>query len=722
MSFDSELVQQSPGRLRHLFTVNRRDLLKLFGAGLVVCAVDASAVQESGGRPRSQEEERIPHDIASWIHIGEDNNVTVFTGKAEMGQNIRTSLAQQVAEELHVPVDSITMVMADTELCPFDMGTFGSRTTPQMGTELRNISAAAREMLIDMAAQRLGGDRNQLAVANGVVTNNATRQSLKFGELLHGRQLVEMIPDDPPLIAAEKWTVAGKAVPKVDGYDFVSGKHKYTSDIVRPGMLHGKVVRPAAYSATLSSLDAAGAQGMAGVKLVHDGDFVGVVAPDATTAARAAKLVKGEWKAPEQISEKQLYDYLREKPANPGQHPGREAGERANMHEKGSFETGMASAEKKIESTYKVAYIQHAPLEPRAAVAEWNGDKLTVWTGTQRPFAVRDELVQAFHLPETSVRVIVPDTGSGYGGKHTGEAAVECARLAKAAGAAVKLQWTREEEFTWAYFRPAGIIDVKAGAKSDGTLVAWEFHNYNSGPSAITTPYDVPNQRIEFHPRQNPPLRQGSYRALAATANHFARESAMDEIAHAAGVDPLQFRLKHISDPRLQAVFETAAKRFGWGQQKATSERGFGIAGGFEKGGYVATCAEVAVDPAGRTVRITRVVEAWDCGPIVNPNGLNNQIEGAIVQGIGGALFENVHFAGGRVLNARFASYRVPRFRDLPKIEVELIDRRDEKPLGAGETPIVGIAPAVANAIFSATGMRLRSLPLVPNGIPAAGG
>ncbi len=721
MSFDSELLQQTPNRLPHSFTVNRRELLKLFGAGLMVCAVDARALQESGSGRRNPEQERIPHDVASWIHIAEDNKVTVFTGKAEMGQNIRTSLAQQVSEELHVPVDTITMVMADTELCPFDMGTFGSRTTPQMGTELRNIAATAREMLVDMAASKLGGNRNQLVAANGAVTNNATRQSIRYGELLNRRQLVQMIPDDPPLISPEKWTIAGKAVPKVDGREFVIGEHKYASDISRPGMVYGKVVRPSAYHATLASLDADEAQHTSGVTVVHDGDFVGVVAPDPTSAARAANTIKAEWKAPQQISEKELYSYLREKPANQGQQAGGEGGVRANVHEKGSFDSAFGSADKKIEATYTVAYIQHAPLEPRAAVAEWNGDKLTVWTGTQRPFAVRDELVQAFHLPEQNVRVIVPDTGSAYGGKHTGEAAVECARLAKAAGKPVKLQWTREEEFTWAYFRPAGVIDVKAGARSDGSLVAWEFHNYNSGPAAINTPYDIPNQRIQFHPTENPPLRQGSYRSLAAAANHFARESAMDEAAHALGVDPLEFRLKHISDPRLRAVFENAAKRFEWGQQKPKPERGFGLAGGFEKGGYVATCAEVAVDPASRAVRVVRVVEAWDCGPVVNPNGLRNQIEGAIIQGMGGALFEDVHFAEGRVLNPRFALYRVPRFRDMPKIEVELIDRKDVKPFGAGETPIVGIAPAVGNAIFSATGIRLRSLPMVLQGLPEIG-
>lgn len=722
MSFASELLQQTPDPLPHSFLVNRRELLKLFSAGLMVCAVDSRALQESGRGRQNPEQERVPHDVASWIHIAEDNKVTVFTGKAEMGQNIRTSLAQQVAEELHVPLDTIAMVMADTALCPFDLGTFGSRTTPQMGTELRNIAATAREMLIDMAAGRLGSNRNQLIAANGTVTNGATRQSVRYGELLNGRQLVQMIPDDPALIPPEKWTVAGKDVPKADGREFVTGQHKYSSDISRPEMLYGKVVRPSAYHATLTSLDADEAQHTSGVTVVHDGDFVGVVAPDSTSASRVARTMKAEWKAPQQISEKELYNYIREKPANRAQHAGGEGRDRANLHEKGSFDNAFASAEKKIKATYTVAYIQHAPLEPRAAVAEWNGEKLTVWTGTQRPFAVRDELMQAFHLPEQSVRVIVPDTGSAYGGKHTGEAAVECARLAKAAGKPVKLQWTREEEFTWAYFRPAGVIEVTAGARGDGSLVAWEFHNFNSGPAAINTPYDVPNQRIEFHPTENPPLRQGSYRSLAAAANHFARESAMDEVAHALDLDPLEFRLKHISDTRLRAVFEAAAKRFGWGLQKPRPQRGFGIAGGFEKGGYVATCAEVAVDQASRAVRVVRVVEAWDCGPIVNPNGLKNQIEGAIMQGLGGALFEDVHFGEGRVFNPRFALYRVPRFRDMPKIEVELIDRKDTKPFGAGETPIVGIAPAVGNAIFSATRIRLRALPMIPQGLPEVTG
>lgn len=709
MSFDSELLQQTPDSTQRTFTLNRREWLKLFGAGILVCAVDARALQESGGRARSSEEESVPRGISSWIHIGSDNRVTVFTGKAEMGQNIRTSLSQQIAEELHVPVDSITMVMADTDLCPFDMGTFGSRTTPQMGTELRNIAAAAREMLIDIAVKPLGAKRSELIAVNGEVVSASDHTSVRYGDLLHGEQLVRLIPDDPPLAPPEQWIIAGQVVSKVSGREFITGQHKYTSDITRPGMLYGKVLRPSAFQAVLSSLDSSAAERMPGVTFVHDGDFVGVAASDSTTARRGLDAIKAEWKAPDQISEKDLYDYLRKQSAVPNQTSQR--GGRSNSHETGSVENGFASADKKIEATYTVAYIQHVPLEPRAAVAEWNEDKLTVWTGTQRPFAVRDELAQAFHLPTDSVRVMVPDTGSGYGGKHTGEAAVEAARLAKAAKKPVKLQWTREEEFTWAYFRPAGVIDVRAGGRKDGTLLAWEFHNYNSGPAAINIFYTAPNQKIEFHPTQSPPLRQGSYRGLAATANHFARESVMDELAHELGIDPLEFRLKNIDDPRLRAVFEEAAKRFDWGKRPA-SGHGFGLAGGFEKGGYVATCAEVSVEANTHAINIIRVVEAWDCGPVVNPNGLKNQIEGAIVQAIGGALFEDVHFEQGRILNPHFGSYRVPRFRDVPKIEVELIDRKDQKPYGAGETPIVGLAPAVANAFFNATGKRIRSMPM----------
>jgi isoquinoline 1-oxidoreductase len=351
-------------------------------------------------------------------------------------------------------------------------------------------------------------------------------------------------------------------------------------------------------------------------------------------------------------------------------------------------------------------------------VAELADGKLTVWTGTQMPFRVRGEVANALGLSQDRVRVIVPDTGSGYGGKHSGEAAVEAARLAKAAGKPVKLVWTREEEFTWAYFRPAGLIEVTAGATKDGKLTAWEFHNYNSGGSAIATPYSVPNQRVEAHGSDSP-LRQGSYRALASTANVFARESSMDELAHALKLDPLAFRLKNLRDERLRAVLQAAAERFEWGQRTVADGHGVGLACGTEKGSYVATCAEVAVDRATGQLAVVRVVEAFECGAVVNPDNLRNQIEGAVIQGLGGALFEAIAFDRGRILNPRFSRYRVPRFSDVPAIEAVLLDRPDLPSAGAGETPIVGIAPAVGNAIAAATGVRLRAMPLAPNGVSA---
>jgi isoquinoline 1-oxidoreductase len=696
------------GRL-HWFDLDRRGFLRILGGGLLVCAYAPRAVAQESGRTRSRPEP--PRQLAAWLHIARDGRITVTTGKVEVGQNIRTSLAQQVAEELRVPVDAIRMVMGDTDRTPWDMGTFGSRTTPTMAPQLRAAAATARELLIDMAAERWKVERAFLVADRGKVRNPATGRALGYGELTQGRKLTKVVGEDPPLAAAKDWKVAGVSVPKVDGRDFVTGRHRYASDLSRPEMLHGKVLRPARFQATLASLDATKARKIPGVEVVRDGSFVGVVAPDPWAAGRGLEALEARWEeAPSQPSNEELWEYLKRNV---------EPGERDSRHIVGSAEEAWRSAEVKLERTYTVEYIAHAPLEPRAAVAEWKGDELTVWTGTQRPFAVRDELAEVFRLPAEKVRVLVPDTGSAYGGKHTGDAAIEAARLAKSAGKPVKLVWTREEEFTWAYFRPAGVIELKSGARRDGAVLAWEFHNYNSGPAAIRTPYDVPNQTIAFHSVKSP-LRQGSYRALAATANHFARETHMDELAHAVGMDPLRLRLKNLADPRLEAVFQAAAERFGWGRRKPAAGRGFGIAGGIEKGGYVATCAEIETFLGARRVRIRRAVVAFECGAVVNPDGLRNQIEGAVVQGIGGALFEAVRFENGRIVNPHFAQYRVPRFADVPELEVVVLDRKDLPSAGAGETPICGIAPAVGNAIFAATGVRLRSLPLAPGGIPSA--
>jgi nicotinate dehydrogenase subunit B len=703
----------------HHFALHRRDFFKLMGAGVAVFAVgkDALALQETAPGPRLQPPE-LPNEISAWLHIGEDGAVTSFTGKVEVGQNARTSLAQTVADELRVPFDSVRMVMGDTQLTPFDMGTFGSRTTPTMGPQLRRVSAAARDLLVGIAAKEWNVPVEGLKAANAKVLDPASGRSATYAQLARGKALAQSLPSEDPVTPPPEWTVAGKPIPKADARSFVTGKHQYASDLRPSSVYYGKVLRPRSFGATLSSLDDSAAKALPDTVVVRDANFVGVAAPSEYQAQTALAALRAQWNEVPQISDRELFSYLKQNAADKPDD---------RSHKKiGSIQEGLAGAAHRLNATYTVAYIAHAPLEPRAAVAEWKDAKLTVWTGTQRPFAVRAEVAAALHIPEASVRVLVPDTGSAYGGKHTGDAAVEAARLARAAGHPVKIVWTREEEFTWAYFRPAGVIEINSGITSDGKLTAWEFHNYHSGSSGIDTPYVVPNVHIQYH---SVPLllRCGSYRGLAATANHFARETHMDELARAANIDPLEFRLKNTADPRLRAVLEAVAKSVGWPKQKSpqqttptqktNDEQGFGLAAGYEKGSYVATFAEVAVDRSSGAVRVARLVTAFECGAIVNPDGLRNQVVGANIQGLGGALFEAVQFENGRIKNPHFASYRVPRFRDLPEVEAILIDRKELAPAGAGETPIMAVVPAIGTAIFDASGTRLRSLPLVPNGL-----
>jgi CO/xanthine dehydrogenase Mo-binding subunit len=704
---EPERYEISSGPIHH-FELARRDFFKLLGAGIAVFAFAKNSQAQETTPTRAFHQEELPKDITAWLHVGEDGSVTAFTGKVELGQNIRTSLSQTVADELHVPLDSVRLVTADTALVPFDIGTLGSRSTPTMTPQLRRVANAARELLVAAAAKEWNVPVEGLVASNAKVTDPASGRSLGYGELARGKALAQNLPAVDPVTPATEWTIAGKPIPKVGARAFVTGKHQYTPDLRPEGMLYGKVRRPPSFGATLTSFDDSAAKNISGVVIVRDGDFVGAAGPTAQDAQKALDAVRAEWKEVPQISNHELVAYLKENTTGKT--------EDRFKKQKGSVEEGLAGAAHRLDATYTTAFIAHAPLEPRAALAEWADGKLTVWTGTQRPFAVRDELVDVFHVAASNVRVIVPDTGSAYGGKHSGDAALEAARLARAAGRPVKVLWTREEEFSWAYFRPAALIEVKAGVAADGTLTAWEFHNYHSGMSAIETPYVVPNYYTEYH-QVKLLLRCGSYRGLAATANHFARETHMDVLARAAQLDPLEFRLKNLDDPRLRAVLEAAAKSFGWPRKKTQEGQGFGIAGGFEKGGYVATCAEVAVDRASGSVRVVRMVTAYECGAIVNPDGLRNQVVGANIQGLGGALFESIEFENGRITNPHFARYRLPRFRDVPEIEAVLLDRKDLPSAGAGETPIMAVAPAVGNAIFDATGVRLNSLPLVPDGL-----
>jgi CO/xanthine dehydrogenase Mo-binding subunit len=700
---EPERYEQDEGR-RYFFDLSRRSFFGITGAGLLIVA-SHEAMQ---GQARSQRD-----TIAARLHIAKDGKITLMTSKVEVGQGSRTQLAQAAAEELQVPVERIDLLMADTAQVPDDGGTAGSRTTPSTVPAVRKGAAAAREVLIKLAREQWSVE-GFLKVEDGKITDPATGRTLSYADLAGlvdlPKSLDQAIPADVKLYPVDQWTVLGTSPQKANARNIVTGSHRYPSDVVRPNMLYGKVLRAPSYGAVLTDVDLSAAQKLPGVTVVRDGNFAGCVAGTSFQAQKVLDVLssKASWKIVPHPSSKELFTYLKHKAATD------ESGARKpRVRSKGSLQEGLAAAKQTVSASYEIAYIQHAPMEPRASVAEWQEGLLTVWTGTQQPQRVRRDLADAFHLPEDRVRVIVPDTGGGFGGKHTGEVAVEAARLAKGAGRPVSLRWTREEEFTWAYFRPAGLIEAQAGLAADGHLLVWDFSNFNSGASALESPYEIPHTRERFC-YSEPPLREGSYRALAATANTFARESFMDELAAAAKADTLEYRLAHLKNERLRAVLQAAAERFGWhdARNNTSPATGVGLACGTEKGSYTAACAQVAVDRERGTIKVLRVVEAFECGAIQNPANLRAQVEGCIIMTLGGTLSEEIQFENGRLLNGRFSQYPVPRFKDVPPIETVLLNRRDLPSVGAGETPMIAVPPAVANAVFDACTVRVRSMPI----------
>ncbi|MGH8245484.1 MAG: molybdopterin cofactor-binding domain-containing protein [Gammaproteobacteria bacterium] len=687
------------------FDLNRRDFLGVAGAGVLILATHTEAGAQTG---------RGKETVSARLHIANDGRITILTSKVEFGQGARTQLAQAAAEELKVSVDRITLVMGDTAQGPDDGGTSGSRTTPGTVPVIRKAAAAARVILIELARQQWGLDRADLTLEHEKVVNPATGRALSYGELARSAELAkrfqQTIPPDVSLTPVDRWEVLGTSVRNTSGRDIVTGAYRYPSDVLRPNMLYGKVLRPPSYGAALTEIDLSSAQKLPGVIVVRDGNFVGCAAPTSFHAQQAIDALRAQttWKRPPHPSSKELFSYLKQKAVTDESSP-----RRPRVRNRGSLEKGLGSASQTVRAAYEISFIQHAPMEPRAAVAEWQDGQVTVWTGTQQPYRVRRELAEAFHLSEERVRVIVSDTGGGFGGKHTGEAAVEAARLSQAAGRPVSLRWTREEEFTWAYFRPAGLIEVSGGLDSGGRLVAWDFTNINSGASALESPYELSNAREQFCYCESP-LREGSYRALAATANTFARESFMDELATVSKADPLDFRLGHLKNERLQAVLQAAAERFGWRNRKKERrpDKGIGLACGTEKGSYVAACVEVAVDRQRGAIRVIKICQAFECGAIQNPDNLRAQVEGCVVMTLGAVFGEEIHFENGCILNARFSQYPVPRFKDVPPIETVLLNRPDLASAGAGETPMIAVPPAIANAVFDACSVRLRSMPL----------
>jgi isoquinoline 1-oxidoreductase len=642
---------------------------------------------------------------ARWLLVRPDGNVTAFAGKVEYGQNIRTGLAMEVADELRLPIERVEVVLGDTDLTPWDMGTFGSQSTARVGLQLRLAAAAARETLLELAGNRLDLPAQDLVVSDGAIASKSdpTRR-LTYADLLTGETVEREIDDELPLTDSADFRLIGSRVLRIDAEARVTGRTIYTQDIMVPGMLFARILRSPSAESRLVDADTSVAERMPGVvDVIHEGDLVAVLAEDDESADRALGVVQARWEGGDEGSHLDIPTMLIETKRDP-----------LKVQETGDIADGFRHADHVLEATYYVPHVSNLPMEPRAAVAQWDGDRLTVWAGTQRPFGLRSELATHFRIPESAVHVIAPDIGGAFGTKSWYPTGLEAARLARAAGRPVRVAYSRQEDTLAGTFRPAALIEVKSAFRSDGTITAWEFNAYHAGPFSniarrgAEIPYDVDNIAVTVYCAKSL-IRVGSYRSLGGAVNHFASESHIDEIASAVGIDPVELRLRNLSHPRFRRVLEAAADSFGWQPSAAPSQRGVGVAIGTDVGSFVGTCVEVAVE--GSEVKTRRVITALDCGLTVNPEGAKNQVEGSTVMGLGTALYEAIEVRNGVILNSTLTRYQVPRINNTPDIEVVLVGEAGTPSTGAGEPGIVTIAPAIANAIFDRTGQRLREMP-----------
>ncbi|MGE5360757.1 MAG: molybdopterin cofactor-binding domain-containing protein [Bacteroidales bacterium] len=701
-----ELVVDGPTA----FPVDRRDFLKLTATGLLFMfsvRAEADEQREGGGRGQG-----YPEDFNAYLHIGADGAVTCLVGKVELGQGPTTALGQMLAEELDVSMSSVTVVAGDTDLCPYDSGTYGSMSVRVFGPALRQAGAEARGVLLQMASERLQVPVGRLVVKDGVVNDTAdAKRSVTYGQLAEGKRLERHLDVKPPLKAVKAFRVIGRPAPRKDALEKVTGKAKYAGDIVPPGgALHARIVRPPAHGAVMGQVDTSAAEKVPGVRVIRDGDMVAVLHEHRDEADKAVALVKAQFTRNDPpVDDKTIFDYLV-----------KHAPSARTVAEGGSLAEGQRQVPEVIEHTYEDNYVAHAPMEPHSAVAAVENGKVTIWAGTQTPFPLKSQVMQALRLPADKVRVITPYVGGGFGGKSASRQGVEAARLAMLTGKPVRVVWSREEEFFFDMFRPAAVVKIRSGIDASKSIALWDYTVYFAGERGAAHFYNIPNHRTTsagggFGGGANPhPFGTGAWRAPGNNTNAFARESQIDIMAAKAGMDPVEFRRKNLSDQRMLRVLDAAAKKFGWTPKPGPSGRGVGVACTIDAGSYNCMMVDVVVDKATGRVQVTRVVCAQDMGVVVNPEGALQQMEGCITMGLGYTLSEEVHFKGGEIFDTNFDTYQIPQFSWVPRIEPVLVENPDLAPQGGGEPAIVPVGAAVANAIFDATGARLFRLSMTP--------
>ncbi len=697
--------------VREASKIRRRDFFRLLGGAGIIITFGTWEPDDLLALPAEQRRE-LPSDYNAFLHIGEDGLVTGYTGKIEMGQGVITSLAQELAEELDVEVAKVHMVLGDTDLCPWDGGTNGSRTTRFFGPPFRAAAAEARGILLELGAERLDLPVERLEIRNGIIYDKTnSNKKVSYAELTRGKKIEKHLEFKPEVKDPETFKAIGKPHLHKDALLKVTGQAKFSGDILFPDTLYARVLHPPSHGAKLVSADTSEAAKIEGIKVVKDGDFIAVLHKDRDKADQAIVKVNAEYSFDEMdVDDKTIFDHLL-KVANDGN----------QINGKGDLATGKQLSDTVIESAFYNSYVAHSPMEPHAAAARMEEGKLTVWPSTQRPFPQKDAIVRELDMPPEKVRVQTPFVGGGFGGKSAGLQASEAARLAKMTGKPIVVAWTRDEEFFYDMFRPAAVVKITSGMSKSGKINLWDYHVYYAGTRGSETIYDVPNDFTTSYGNRRDekahPFGTGAWRAPGNNTNTFARESQIDIMAAKAGIDPLEFRLKNLTDERMIGVLKAVADLFGYTPAKHPSGRGYGIACGTDSGTYVAHMAEVKVDKKTGRVEVVRVAAAQDMGLCINPEGATIQMEGCITMGLGYCLTEEIKFKGGKIENHNFDTYDIPRFSWLPKISTIILDKKDKPVQGGGEPPIICMGGVIANAVFDATGARLYQLPMTPERI-----